>query len=154
MIFFDLVFTISLTLSLFSGYKKQNSAELLSVLFFIAGYALAIRFGSRIARQLSQYINNYDHALSLSYILILICCLLLSYASSKVIFKFISFRKKNLLSKITSSISGLIRGLIINFYIFFLVSNSIPSFNDDLELSFFYPWFKAAIRFLEGIILA
>jgi membrane protein required for colicin V production len=152
--FFDLIFSVILigflVISFFRGFFK----ELLSSLGVVAGYLAAEAFHERYWHLVQPILQNVDQAKMITYFGIFAIGNLLGGLLSIFFRLFYPGGQPSFFSRIPGGFLGLLKATVICLVIFHIVMQYIPSFSDDLQASFFFPWFLYLKNLAGGINLA
>lgn len=152
--FFDIVFTLIILFFIVLSASRGALRELLSTLGIIVGYFAAERFYPKYMNITLEYINNVSQAKIITYFAIFALCIIAGFILSMLVKVLLSFKRPSFFSRLSGSVMGLIKGLLICLLIFFVVEGYIPSYLDDLYASFYTPWFQELRNFINGINFA
>lgn len=152
--FFDIVFALIILFFIVLSASRGALRELLSTLGIIVGYFAAERFYPKYMNITLEYITNVSQAKIITYFSIFAICIIAGFILSILVKALLSFKRPSLFSRLSASVMGLIKGLLICLLIFFVVEGYIPSYLDDLYASFFTPWFQELRNFINGINFA
>ncbi|PCI23967.1 MAG: hypothetical protein COB67_12140 [SAR324 cluster bacterium] len=148
--FFDLFFSILLTVFILQGLVLGTLRVLLTTFGILSGFLLA-EYGYEQYYDLSlQYLNGVEQAKIVTYLVLFGFGALLGKLFAMIVKTLRPPIPPSPFSRVIALFLGLLKGGCICLLIFFIVKGYIPSFVDDLDASFFTPWFQTIRELISG----
>jgi len=122
------VLSVSTLLSLWRGFAR----EALSLVGWVAGFALAALFADRFAEFLVGFINNDSARYVAAYAMIVVAVLMLSNMVAMLLGQLIRLTGLGLLDRLLGTVFGFARGVIVLLLVFFLVREMLPADNQQI----------------------
>lgn len=152
--FFDIVFSAIFLFSAGAAIRRGPSRVLIHLLFLTAGYIAAESLYNRYFEYLLKYTSHIGIAKIGTYLGIFIGITAVGFFLQRIFNRYSKPSKKNGWKVIISVLMGLYNAGICFLIILFIVSGFVPSFNDDLNSSFYMDGFRYFKGFIDGIKLA
>ncbi len=142
----DLIIAGIISVSAFLGVKRGLVKEIFSLLTWACAALLCIKHSNYAYKFLSNYINDTVVLTAASYSSIFLFVLILGSLISIFLTKIVSFSGMGITNRLTGSIFGIARGLIIVSIMILLINTSPFSHNKYWEKSSLVPKFKPIIN--------
>jgi uncharacterized membrane protein required for colicin V production len=152
--FFDLIFAIILVSFLVISFFRGSLREFLSTFSVAGGYLAAEAFHQRYLYLVQPIVQNPHQAKMVTYLGIFAIGILLGVSLSIFFRLFYASGQLSFSSRVLGGFFGLVKATAVCLIIFHLVIHHIPSFADDLQASFFFPWLLNLKNLADGINLA
>lgn len=152
--FFDIVFTVIIFIFFAFSFSSGSLRALLSVFGIGFGYLLADGFHERYVGTTLQYLNDYAQAKIVTYLALFAIGIIIAVLLSAVVRVMFSFQSPTLPSRILGGLLGILMGTLVCLLILFVVEEYIPSFTDDLLVSYYTPILKSIKEVISGINFA
>lgn len=121
---FDYILLALIGLSSLFGLLRGFIREIVSLVSWVAAFTLAIMFTQSLSLYFEQYIKTPYVAQVLSFLLIMICTLVVGFLVNGILRCFISSAGFVVSNHILGALFGVLRGIVISTFIIFLISIS------------------------------
>jgi len=152
--FFDIIFTLIIIVFFLFSFSRGSLRALLSAVGIGLGYLVAERFHERYVGITLQYLSDYAQAKIVTYLALFAIGIIIGILLSAIIRIMYSLQNPTFPSRVLGGLLGILMGSLVCLLILFVVEEYLPSFSDDLSLSFYTPWLKNIKEIISGINFA
>jgi len=121
---FDICLLVVVFLSFLLGLMRGFAREIISLIFWIVAFFVAILFTNEVATYISVYVKSEFIASIASFLLLFVGVLVIGALVNVIVSAFVSKSGLTISDRFLGSIFGLIRGVLIAVLAVFLLSNS------------------------------